>query len=102
MKKLYRGYAITVKRDQSLAGWENIYCTVMRLRDDWFYIDDFHSGDYGTVPEVINEMKAHVDLLLDYPEEVEEERLPPELRAEREQEWWDEKGPTNEPAEGSH
>lgn len=80
MKQLYRGFQIDVKREQALGGWDQIQYLVMRLKDGWFYKDGFYMGEYGTVREVVNEMKGHVDLLLDHTEEIDDEGLPPELR----------------------
>lgn len=90
MKTLYRGYSIEVKREQALGGWDQIQYLVMRLKDGWFYQDGFHMGEYGTVRDVLNEMKGHVDLLLDFPNEIDDDDAPPELREERERKFWEE------------
>lgn len=96
MKRLYRGFRIEVKREKALGGWDQIQYYVERLRDGWIYKDGFHMGDYGTLLDVVNEMRAHVDVYLDHPETLDDAEVSPEDRERREREFWEAEDATME------
>jgi hypothetical protein len=67
MKLDYKGFEISVKREESLAGYDLLYLYIMDKSDGFFVIDSFEDSA-ETIKEKIKDMKAIVDDYLEYPE----------------------------------
>ena len=60
MKTKYKGYNISVERDVSMMGMENIYFYVIRESDGLVVEDSFTDGT-EKIPDVMRYMKGRVD-----------------------------------------
>lgn len=68
IKVVYKGFEIKAEREKTLGGWENIYYTVMCIKDGWYLEDSFYGGE-DKVRDFINSLK--VGLIDDYYENSE-------------------------------
>lgn len=59
----YRGYKISVFRDEAMGGWENIYFSVFREKDGLCVVDAFTDGS-ESIQSVVEQMKSRVDGLI--------------------------------------
>jgi len=72
MKKDYRGFEITVKREMCMAGYDLIYYDIFRKSDLWELTSSYRDGGY--VREVMKECEEMVDDYYKNPQEYEEEQ----------------------------
>ena len=66
----YRGFYIDVRLEKSLGGYELVYYTVTRKKDDWEMTSGF-SDTSDTCDTILGHMKAWVDDYYKNPDEYE-------------------------------
>lgn len=72
MKEVYKGFEITISREECLGGWENTYWTIIRQSDLWIFEDDFTEGN-DSLETIMEFLKAHVDDYLENPQDYEDD-----------------------------
>lgn len=72
MTTTYRGFEITVTREKTLAGWNELVLTAMRKEDGWFLVDTYSESN-DKVKDMMAELKRKVDDYYDHPKEWDEE-----------------------------
>lgn len=90
MKTLYRGYEITVTREECLGGWSMLYWHIVRQSDGWFAEDTFTDTD-ESVAEFMCQLKQRVD------NELAEDDPWMERARRSVVDWWKERGEDDVP-----
>ena len=60
MKITYRGYDISVTREQCLGGWIQLYISIFRVSDGYCVEETFSDGE-DTISDMMRYMKERVD-----------------------------------------
>lgn len=71
IKTNYKGFELSLERNQALGGWENLYYYAMREEDGWFLVDEFTEGE-DSLETMLSILKATVDDYILHPKDYED------------------------------